>query len=231
MIVAFMGVGGSGKTTNARLFYQLLKKANIEVEYRTEFDYVILKPITRLIEKKMPSVRSQFTEISSKKKPSYFKLWPFILWLDFLLLWLSIRFNSKKTFVFDRYIHDFLPAWEFLDYNNKIMRLFYLKFPKPDIVFYIDVDPKVAVDRKYGNILSQSYQNDIVKFYSKVSQYYEWMIKYLDIPKVKSGPTIQKTFSQILYYLQKRSSTDSSINDLITRLESSRKSRNITNND
>ena len=124
MIIAFMGNDGSGKTTLAKKFKKRLTELGFVVHYRTEFDYFLLSYFLRIIGKeKMNEQRSLFLASNSFRKPSYFKLWTYLVWLD---LYLEFRVNNllnrKKIMIFDRYAFDFLMSWEWLGYTDNYIR-------------------------------------------------------------------------------------------------------------
>jgi len=85
-------------------------------------------------------------------KPTYFKAWPYLVWMDFMveLLWNKI-FNRKNIIIMDRYVYDFLMSWEWLGYADNHLRWLYRHFPKPDLAFILDVPPEIAYARKKEN--------------------------------------------------------------------------------
>ena len=90
MIIAFMGVDGSGKTTASKLLYKKLKSLDLSVEYRRGFEHFGLKFLLKFMEKllrrtNVENVREVFLT-KSLKKPLYFRIWPLLVWLDYLLV-------------------------------------------------------------------------------------------------------------------------------------------------
>lgn len=148
MIIAFMGIDGSGKTTLSKALYDKLKQQGIDVLYKEEFKYFLLKYIFNLFgSRRVELLRKKFLE--ERRPLFYFRIWPFLIFLDFFVEWVYIRlFERKKIIIKDRYIYDFQVGWEWLGYSNRFVKWLYLHFPKPDIIFICDVDPDFACKRK-----------------------------------------------------------------------------------
>jgi thymidylate kinase len=52
MIIAFMGNDGSGKTSIAKELHKFFKEVGMDVYYKHEYDYALLKYFLRLMGKK-----------------------------------------------------------------------------------------------------------------------------------------------------------------------------------
>jgi thymidylate kinase len=152
MIIAFSGNDGSGKTTISSHVYEKLKSLGMTVEYRRGFEYFFLRFPLSLFGRRIESMREAFLTRDAKK-PSYFKLWPFLVWFDCLVTWIYFELLRRGTVVlFDRYIYDFLVSWEYFGYSSKLIRYLYRCSPRPQLSFILDVPAEVAFNRsKYDH--------------------------------------------------------------------------------
>lgn len=151
MIIAFMGNDGSGKTTLAKKFVGKLIALGVNVQYRAEFDYFLLSHLFQLLGKeKVSRARKSFLIKEDRVwRHAYFKAWPYLVWADLLLEWIWNKlFQHSKVTVMDRCSYDFLMSWEWLGYGNSYIRWLYTHFPRPDLVFILDVSPTTAFQRK-----------------------------------------------------------------------------------
>lgn len=185
MIIAFMGNDGSGKTTLAKMFEDKLRNLGLDVHYRMEFDYFLLSRIFRLLNKeRVNRYRWLFlTKEGRDRKPSYFKAWPYLVWLDLLLEWLWNKLLKRNSVVvMDRYAYDFLMSWEWLGYANARLRWLYTHFPKPDLAFILDVSPLTAhLRKKDSHVYSLHYYKVQRKRYLKLAEILK--IKMIDTEK------------------------------------------------
>jgi thymidylate kinase len=196
MIIAFIGVDGTGKTTNSHSLNRELKEMGFSVEYRHEFEYFLLSGLVRSQSRMIESMRIKFH--TNRSKPIYFRLWPFIVWLDSLIAWLFFRlFKFNKIIIHDRYIYDLLLAWERLGYSNDIVRRLYLGFPKPDLCFVLDVPPHVAYERKKE---THSY---LMNFYKVERRKYLNLAKILNFVVIDTRQPQHLTLQKILAEFRK----------------------------
>jgi len=196
MIIAFMGIDGSGKTTLSKMLYNKLKQQGAEMEYKEEFKYFLLKYIFNLFgSRKVKGLRKKFLE--ERTPLFYFRIWPFLIFFDFLIEWVWIKlFERRKIVIKDRYIYDFLIGWEWLGYSNRFIKWLYLRFPKPDMVFICDVDPDFAYKRK--GINNKSFLDFLWiqrKRYSKLAE--ELNIQVINTEKPKEE-TVEELINKIL---------------------------------
>jgi thymidylate kinase len=76
-------------------------------------------------------------------------IWPWILFIDDLAFY-ALRFRKMKGLVIsDRYFYDSAVSSVYSGASSSRFFAIYSRFfPSPDIMFLIDVEPKVAYDRK-----------------------------------------------------------------------------------
>jgi thymidylate kinase len=146
MIIAFIGMTGTGKTTNAQSLYQKLKEMGFSVEYKPEFEYFLLNIVKSQI-RVVETIRMKFH--NSRSKPIPLRLWPFLVWPDSLIAWLfSKLLKAHKIIIHDNYLYNFLLDWERFGYSSNIIRRLFLGFPKPELAFVLDVPPQVSYERR-----------------------------------------------------------------------------------
>jgi|TARA_Y100000031_G_C8217753_1_gene384280 thymidylate kinase len=105
---------------------------------------------------KLPT-ESNHPLIQSHKTLSSFWAWTF--YLDYQIFYTAINFpnlpkrDNKMIHIFDRYIYDALvdlsiAKGNVMSLTNLSTRTFFKIFPKPSITILLDVNPKIAMDRK-----------------------------------------------------------------------------------
>jgi thymidylate kinase len=200
MIIAFMGNDGSGKTTLAKEFVGRLRVLGMDVHYRAEFNYFLLGFLFRLLgEGKINKSRRLFlTKESKVQKPVYFKIWPYLVWLDLLLelLWNRL-FKHKSIIVMDRYAYDFLMSWEWLGYSDRLIRWVYLHFPKPDIAFVCDAHPRICYSRK------RKTHNYSLEFYEVQRRRYLDLAGRLKVKIIDTEKSVESSLKEVLEEFRK----------------------------
>ena len=195
MIIAFIGNDGSGKTTIAKKFEKHLNELGFDVHYKTEFNYFLLSFLLRILGKeKLSGQRRLFLTTNSRVgKPSYFKVWPYLVWLD---LWLELLwnkfFNRSRIIIFDRYAFDFLMSWEWLAYADAYLRWLYAHFPKPEIAFLIDVLPSTAYLRKKKTHVYP------LRYYEIQRKRYLNLAGALEIRKINAEKAVNECLTEVI---------------------------------
>lgn len=203
MIIAFMGVDGSGKTTTSMLLYKKLKSLNLPVEYWRGFDHFILNFLLRFMDKflRRTNVENmrEFFLTRSLEKPFYFRLWPLLVWFDYLIGWLHLSFFKRSSIIiFDRYALDSLVSWKYFGYNNAVVNILYLHFPGPELPFILDVPPEISFRRSKYNHKFPFY------FYAIQRERYLNLAAMLSIKVLDAQRSPFDVVSEIVDYLRKR---------------------------
>ena len=190
MFICLTGIDGSGKTTLSRGLVESLNKQGIKYQYvYARLTPFILKPlilIGRLIFLRGKSMLRNYSEYSIAKKkaikshPLLSRIQQQILWLDYSL---QILFKVKlplllgRNIVCDRYIYDTVinDLAADMDYSGKevrkILERYSSIFPKPNLIFLIDVPVEIAYQRK-GDVPSLSYLKKRRKIYQSIQGEY-----------------------------------------------------------
>lgn len=173
VIVAIVGVDGCGKTTQAKMLVDRLKKNGYETTYVRPV-YVLLDLI-HLREKDRNSVsprRVRVSKVSNKKNSNMRKaLMGLLGYLYALVTYISMKFRSRnKILVCDRYFYQFFFDL-FGNWCDNIIKF----FPKPDTTFFLDGDLELfysRMDNSFDASVDRNYYTDVLNLYRKISQKY-----------------------------------------------------------
>lgn len=152
MIVALIGVDGSGKTTQATMLIKALKEKGIQCEYRHPyFEYIFLNRFLSFFSGPTKVLRAKKNSNFSSKDRGLLKFWPILTFIDNLMTYfLSMRQHAKGSLLIcDRYFIDNIVT--FLTEgicNMPIARALVALIPKPDLIVWLDVPPILAFKRK-----------------------------------------------------------------------------------
>lgn len=167
MFVAIEGIDGAGCETQAQNLFQLLKKNNHLPFFFKYPDYSrnlgqIIKEF--LYQNKNLSPESQFLLYS----------------LQFILDKEEIAKKRKKGIVIaDRYFTSTLcyQTIEGINLKKAIRFAQDFKIEKPDLVFYLDVRPKIAWQRKHGEQKIKNRREKDFDFMKKTYCQYQFLVK------------------------------------------------------
>jgi thymidylate kinase len=169
ILICFIGIDGSGKSTLSKYLYEELKRRNYNVSYTwwLEGEDSFLRRVLRRIGSRSHSSGSNADKPHVKnnnlKTKLFCAVYPRLVLLDYL------RFGILKTWrprllhtqiiIFDRYIYDVILAlsteFSFSDVRKKrLFSIFNKLLPVPDLIFLINVPPEVAYSRKSEEIES-----------------------------------------------------------------------------
>jgi thymidylate kinase len=190
-LVSFIGMDGTGKTTQTNLLKQRLDNSLITnaVIYTGRGRNNIL-PIQffgqkyEKIEKKRQNNKNQDKkdQTSLKKKIIYTLAAPVFAFDLFLRYWVVIwpTRKIKQIVITDRYSTDILLMANVPMLFKKIMYPF---FPKPSLTVYLYNDPKILCRRKKGHPLEDLYRQK--RIFSKINKKIKpWKIKSEEIDKI-----------------------------------------------
>jgi len=170
VLICFVGMDGSGKSTLSRGLYEELKKRGYSVSYTwwLEGENSLLRRLLRRVWRSgYPNLKNNKGSTKEGKKTVFSKifhtLWPRIVLLDYLRfgiikVWFP-KIMHNKVVIFDRYIYDVILGlsreFNFEDgKKEKMLKIFSKLLPNPDLMFIIDVLPEVAYSRKKDEIKS-----------------------------------------------------------------------------
>jgi thymidylate kinase len=135
IIISFMGVDGSGKTTIAKSLQKMIKKSQ----------YLHLKPYILFLDRRIVVKKPQLQNKS-------FFLVSFLRLLSWLISYKIFFFQNKikKIYLFDRYAHDILidPLRYKSSLSQKLTKTILNLFPKPDLWIFLNPPLKTIKSRK-----------------------------------------------------------------------------------
>lgn len=178
MLVVFIGMDGSGKSTMAKETVRRLKESGEEASYLSPAPYVLLQPLLNLLHKIKKGKKPQENPfLTTGKKPFIFRLWPYLSLVDNLFnCWFRIRPLLRKEHVIcDRYFYDRVTGFEYYGYCDRLTSQIYLFFvPTPDCVFVLDTEPQIAQKREVGQKHSLDFFVKLRKRYREIAHQYNY---------------------------------------------------------
>ncbi|MEM1510097.1 MAG: hypothetical protein QW096_09560 [Thermofilaceae archaeon] len=191
MLIAIMGIDGSGKTTQTMLLYKALRKigykvkatyaGNTGIKLGKTFSFYLSLPLDIFINRLVKMKKQDFY----KRYPKLARLEEFLLFLNYILLVLPkvclYRFFFK-VIIADRYVYDYILSCiaSSKPYSKTLIRILFRIAQKPDLTILLDVDEKVAYARKCGEKpiddlkkLRRLYLSFIAKIKGEIIQTYD----------------------------------------------------------
>jgi len=203
LIIVFLGMDGSGKTTLSRHLYEELKERGYNVSYIWWLegeDSIIKKLLRKIGNGKIYASKEhgKGMEVKHKTEPIRMKLfrifWPQIVMINYLRfgikkIWLPKIKRSNEIIIFDRYIYDIILGlsreFDFKDVRKRrMLKVFSKLLPRPDIIFIINVPPEISYLRKKEEIKSienaRRIWNEYQRLYSLLDELVDGKIVNVD---------------------------------------------------
>lgn len=191
-LIAFTGIDGSGKTTQAKLLVKALKQSS-PLYVWSRWEPFLLRPIITLwkknVKRNMINSDCGYHEIKSSKNkllnnPVFRWLWLTFFFIDYgLQIFMKVRILlfRKRLVISDRISYDSIidqainlgNRQDFL-LNN--LNSFWMRIlcPKPDIIIYIDCPEDIAFLRK-NDAPNIDYLKERRALYLKLVDKYRWV--------------------------------------------------------
>ncbi len=184
MIIAFCGASGSGKSSLIKEIIDLKNFRNKKLSLYNEDDFVAVK-ISKLIlgNKNFREYNeSKMSKEAKNKKNILFSslvaiFYPLGIYLEYLYLYLYYKIIfSDRILLSDRFIYDYIVTLkQNLKIKNRFTEFMFINFPRPDLLFYLDIDPATAILRnknakRFSKTNSISYQAKIIREYMNVAK-------------------------------------------------------------
>ncbi|MEM2297793.1 MAG: hypothetical protein QXH10_10270 [Ignisphaera sp.] len=186
MLIAIIGIDGSGKTTQAMLLYKNLKKLGYKVKViyagstgiklSRNYSFYLSLPLDVFVHRVMKMKKQDFYE----KYPKLTKLEEFLLFLNYILLVLPKIFLCRSFFkvtIADRYVYDYILSCivSSKQKQGRLIKILFNGTPKPDLTILLDTDENIAYHRKHGERpisdlkrLRKLYLHFIIKFKGEI---------------------------------------------------------------
>ena len=151
--LAISGLDGAGKSTTIDNLSNLLYKLHIpSTTIHFYYNYIILKFLRQFQKQKKTSDQDNFQKSIAHEKKSVREgkptWWVYFVLADSFIQYFFIRlFSLRKVIIYDRFFHDYLVSFAFLNAPHDRERLLQL-LPKPNNYFLQIADPEILHDRK-----------------------------------------------------------------------------------
>ena len=177
--MAIEGIDGCGKTTQAKMLVDRLRKGSYEALY-VQPVFILLNVLTRSKGNDVTPISPRKTRTSQmsdsdKHRKRFFskKLFMSLLGYPYALasyFFIKFYLNRNKIVVCDRYFYQFFFDL-FGDWSENIIKI----FPKPDIIFFLDGDLDIFYSRMNSSFdasVGRDYYIDVLNLYRRISQKY-----------------------------------------------------------
>lgn len=188
IVIALMGLDGTGKTTLAKQTIGFFRKIGIDVRYKHLYDCVFTKPIIRLVKSMRKPLDERKTQSRAQRHHQWwqYQLWYVLLWLDNLMLYVFYSlFKPRSILIFDRYLYDTPIVSGFL---NKSLRWLFLHFASPHIPIILVADSKTLRSRK--KVEQEIERRDIERYFH--------LARTLKIPVLETTRPLELTMHHLL---------------------------------
>lgn len=214
IFICFIGIDGSGKTTQAESLVETLAHRGIKSKYiYNRFSPFLVKPFMSIGKVLFFRGKGKFENYEgySFVRGRVFKNRPlsvayqYCLLLDYSLqslMRLSLPKIRGQSIVCDRYIHDTVVDIA-VDLNHSRTKLkntlqrFLLFLPKPDFVFLIDVPEEIAYQRKI-DIPSIDFLKERREFYLDIGREYKMVVLDGSQDKAELRAIIQTKLGEVM---------------------------------
>lgn len=183
ILVCFIGLDGSGKTTHAKILVNKMRNYGVKSEYVycgwRHFESFIIVIFINAVKKFLSKRNVDHSDVRAKSLVNRFPtIFEYLVLIDNFFQNLKVRLAliRGKNIVCDRYIYDTIVSLAVdLNYpSDKIMKMIkscQRLFIRPDFVFLIDVPEEIAYQRKKGDPLnSMDYLSKKRKVYLDISK-------------------------------------------------------------
>ena len=176
--MAIEGIDGCGKTTQAKMLVDRLKKEGYKAMY-VQPVFVLLNILARSKGNDVAPISprkirtSKMSDSDKHEKRFFFKK----LFMSFLgypyavATYIFMKFTGRnKIIICDRYFYQFFFDL-FGNWSEKIIKF----FPKPDITFFLDGELDFfysRMDDSFDAHVSKDYYSEVINLFRKVSQKY-----------------------------------------------------------
>lgn len=153
MLISFIGIDGSGKTTLATKLFNELNKSDGNTNF-LHFDSIFIDKLVVRSNREKSHNKIKNDKIKKKSNLNFIKgnMWCLLIFLDnilfYMLHYFKIKNKSSKITITDRYFYDSLISCVNASGSDYFVNIYNNFFPKPDIIFLLDINPSLAFERK-----------------------------------------------------------------------------------
>ena len=186
MIIAFSGCSGSGKTTFIGQIKDWDYFKGKKVVIKDEDSFLSIRLLKRVLGEKPFSEYKKdkmYEHDRGKQSTGLFTyvadfFYPVVVYLEYLLDYFIYELINKDVILLkDRYIYDYLVTFEHnIRTAGRFTRFFYLRFPRPYLMFYIKISPDTALDRNKNEVegkitIKPEFHEAVIRSYNNIAVY------------------------------------------------------------
>lgn len=185
-LIVFCGVDGSGKSTLAKELKSKLDRRNIQTSYVHGHTFVASGDSFGIGDTTVVKFRYLFRMlIPLAILDNYY---------DYLITKSPVL--KKNILICDRYYYDKLARMMYYGIANKTIAKLYLKLiPKPDCIFFLHVDEKIAVQRKGEYDLAET---------AAFQKIYSFLAQQINAPTINTNQPLDTSINTIVNYVLKK---------------------------
>lgn len=191
MIVAIVGVDGSGKSAVSQRVYKELIRKGKRVKLFHVDKYFLFQPMVNIIR---GSKQGQNPLLTTQKKPLVYQFWPLLALIDhsFRYFYFSILSLLGHVVLCDRYFYDKLLSFKYFGYANSItFKVALVLTLPPKRTVYLDVSPETAQKREIRD-------THTADFYFKMLDHYRDLAKDKKFILINGEETLGKVVSRVM---------------------------------
>jgi len=216
ILICFVGIDGSGKTTQAQALAKVMRE-EYQSKVRTpwvKFEPKMTKPfleIAKWLFFRGKDMYQDYADYLSTKRSllrNWFwsTLYRYLLLIDYfpqVFFKIRLPLERMEIVICDRYIYDTVVDLA-VDSNyptqqlRQTMRYYSRLFPRPDMIFLLDLPEEIARQRK-GDIPSLRYLTERRKAYLAISQDYKMRVLDGTAETIRLGDLVK---SEVVRYLR-----------------------------
>ena len=193
LLIVFVGVDGSGKTTQARRLAASLREEGHSATFHPHETYTPLREIIDHV-----AVKAGYEDGLTMMGRSTVRLFSSLLKYKTLLGATEILGDPKQIVIMDRYSYcQYAVSRHWKTDNEWLLRLIFERFPTPDFVFYMAVD----VERAQNRIMKRGSDHETIEFLHGVDASYRTLPEFqnfIEVDANQAPDVIQKTLTEML---------------------------------
>lgn len=216
IIICFIGIDGSGKSTLSRRLYEELKERRYRVSHvwwlegensllrRLLRRAVKLKHLNLESDANISKTNSGYRTITTTIFGRLYSVTVFLdyLWFGIVKVWLPKTIYRDRIVIFDRFIYDIVLAiakqFNFTHSHESMLYNLYSKLlPHPNLMFIIDVPPEVSYSRRKEEYASLEDAKVMWEDYQKLYHLLTSLVSG-KIVKVNNSREVESVKSEIL---------------------------------
>jgi thymidylate kinase len=209
LIICFLGMDGSGKSTLSTYLYGELLKRDYSVSHKwwLEGEDSFVRKFIRKIGKNSDINSSKTIEGKSSQKNIYQRVYTWIVLLDylrfgFITVTLPNLLKKNQIMIFDRYYYDVIFALS-KEFNfsskqkSRLFKIFSNIILEPDLIYYIEVTPEISYSRKKSEIKNMANAESIYNDYQQLVLLINHSLNVSNVLEIDNSDKLESVKSKI----------------------------------